>query len=200
MDFGTKNVELIFEHWPVANVGDGCRVNQKAGQDLTNNIGLITPTTRCSGHAASGAMKRLTNSKTMAVDEVVTFTEGLGPILKHFALSGKSTDSLREALKLMEMKPIRMMTWCPTRMCNILDCSKRTVDMLIPLCDTLISCEVSCFLSPICLSILHLMADLEGKFVGSFLRQLDASDALIVDVFGISEMMVDSLDSFQTSL
>ena len=44
------------------------------------------------------------------------------------------------------------------------------------------------------------MADLEGKFVGSFLRQLDASDALIVDVFGLSEMMVDSLDSFQTSL
>ena len=27
VDFGTKNVELIFEHWPVPNVGDGCRVN-----------------------------------------------------------------------------------------------------------------------------------------------------------------------------
>ena len=77
--------------------------------------------------------------------------------------------------------------------------------MLIPVCDTLTSCDlkkeqVSYFLSPICLSILYLMADLEGKFVGSFLRQLDASDALIVDVFGLSEMMVDSLDSFQTSL
>ena len=66
-DFENKNIELRFDEWPVALVGDGCSVNSKAGETLLHWFGLIAPTTRCSGHAASGSIRRLTTSKTMQV-------------------------------------------------------------------------------------------------------------------------------------
>ena len=130
VDFIQKNIELLFDNWPVALVADGCGVNKKAGEVLAEQISILCPTTRCSSHAATGSIRRLTTSKTTSVDEVVTFALGLKPILKHFKLSGKSSALLNAALEMMEMRPIKAMTWCPTRMCNLLECSTRTVEML----------------------------------------------------------------------
>ena len=73
----------MFENWPVALVGDGCSVNPKAGELLTTMFGLLSPTTRCSGHAASGSIRRMTTPKTMCVDETITFAAGIKPVLKH---------------------------------------------------------------------------------------------------------------------
>ena len=61
-------------------------LTKKAGEELTANIGLLAPTTRCSAHAATGTIKRLTASKTMCVEEMVVFAEGLKPIHRHFKL------------------------------------------------------------------------------------------------------------------
>ena len=91
IDWEERKIDLLFENWPVALVGDGCSVNKKAGEILTSHIGLLSPTTRCSAHAASGTIRRITASKTMSVPEVVTFASGINPILKHFKLSGKSS-------------------------------------------------------------------------------------------------------------
>ena len=121
VDFIQKKIQLVFENWPVAIVADCCKVNQKAGEMLTEECGLLSPTTRCSAHAGSGTLKRISSSKTMSVPEVVTFVEGLHPILRNFKLSGKSTSLLNNALEIMEMKPVKLMVWCPTRMANLLD-------------------------------------------------------------------------------
>ena len=64
---------LIFDNWPVALVCDGCAVNKSTGNSLAANYGLLSPTTHCSAHAASGSIKRIASSKTMRVEEVVTF-------------------------------------------------------------------------------------------------------------------------------
>lgn len=165
-DIENKAIKMRFENWPVALVADGCSVNTKAGKDLFNRYGLISPTTRCSGHAASGSIKRLASSKTMCVEEVVTFADGLRPVLRHFQQSGKSTSFLNEALTMLEMKNINVLTWCPTRMANLLDASRRTVSLLFPLCDVLSTCDIKVeerayFMSPTCLAILHLMSDLQ---------------------------------------
>ena len=80
VDFDTKHVELCFENWPVAIVADGCGVNHKALEVLTNEIGLLTPSARRSGHAASGSIKRMASSETFCVPKVVTFAAGLQPI------------------------------------------------------------------------------------------------------------------------
>ena len=102
---------------------------------------------------------------------MVTFAAGLKPVLKHFKKSGKSSTLLNNALAIMEMKPLKAVTWCPTRMANILTASERIVKILFPLSDVLTTTKIkpeesAYFLSPTCLILLHLMADLEPVFVG----------------------------------
>ena len=170
LDFESKEIELIFENWPTAPVADGCSCNKKAGEILVKDYGMMYPTTRCSTHAGSGSIKRLASSKTMCVDEVVTFANGIRPVLKHFQLSGKSTSYLNDALQAMEIEPLKIMTQCPTCMANLLDASNRTVELLFPLRDVLVSCDIKAeerayFMSSMCLGILHLMADLQVYFM-----------------------------------
>ena len=128
----------------------------------------------------------------MSVPEVVTFASGIKPILKHFKLSGKSSALLQQCLEIMDMKPFKLMTWCPTRMANLLECSARTVKILFPICDMLATTgvneeETSYFLLPTCLSILHMIADLKEVFVSKFLRKLDTDEATLFNVFRLSE-------------
>lgn len=205
VDFQTKEIELEFQDWPTALVADGASVNPKAGQILTEKLGLVSPTTRCSGHAASGCIKRMATSKTMQVDAVVTFASGLKPILKHFKSSGKSSSALNEALEIMEMKPMKAMTWCPTRMGNILTSSSRAVEILFPICDLLATAnikkeEAAYFLSPTSMILLHLMADLEKTFMVKFLRKLDMDQATVMEVYGQTENFVEKMENIETPL
>ena len=62
-------------------VGDSCAVNKSADDSLATNYELLSPTAHCSAHEASGSIKRLASSKTMSVEEVVTFASGIYPIL-----------------------------------------------------------------------------------------------------------------------
>ena len=187
IDWEERKIELLFENWSVALVGDGCNVNKKTGEILTSDIGLLSPTTRCSVHAASCTIRRITTSKTMSVPKVVTFASGIKPILKHFKLSGKSSELLQQCLEIMDMKPFKLMTWCPARMANLLECSARTAKILFPICGMLATTgvkeeEASYFLSPTCLIILHMIAALEEVFVSKFLRKLDTyEDTLFSD-------------------
>ena len=142
IDWEERKIELLFENWPVALVGDGCSVNKKAGEILTSHIGLLSPTTQCSAQAANGTIRRITTSKTMSVPEVVTFTSGIKPILKHFKLSGKSSALLQQCLEIMDMKPFKLIIWCPTRMANLLERSARTLKILFPICDMLATTSV----------------------------------------------------------
>lgn len=46
-------------------------------------------------------------------------------------------------------------------------------------------------MSLICFRILHVMTDVQGLFIGSFLRKLDTDNELLMEVFGGSERMID---------
>ena len=103
------------------------------------------------------------------------------------------------------MKPFKLMTWCPTRMANLLECSAQTVKILFPICDMLATtgvkeAEASYFLSPTCLSILHMMTDLEEVFVSKFSRKLDTDEATLFDVFRLSETFTKSMNDLKTPL
>ena len=140
-----------------------------------------------------------------SVEEVKTFVEHLRPILRHFQLSGKSTCLLNAALETMDMKPVHMMTWCPTRMSHLLTSSAQTVENLFPICDTLAFCDIKVenreyFMSPKGQITLHLMADLEYVFVPSLLRKVDRDQTFIVEVYGASQKFLDKLDDFPTPL
>ena len=205
IDFDLKSIHLVFENWHVALVADGCSVNKTAGEVLVARYGLLSPSTRCSAHAASGSIKLISSSKTMCVDEVVTFADGIRPVLQHFQLSGKSNCLLNDALAILDMKQIKVVTWCPTRMANLLTASSQTVALLFPLCDVLVSCDIKTeerayFMSPTCVGILHLFADLDAIMIGDFLRKLDTDDAVIMDVYGESMRFIEVLNDFKTPL
>ena len=193
-----KKLKLLFVNWPVCINADGCATNGAAVALLVKIIGLISPSARCSAHAAHGSMRRLAASKTMCVPEVVDYAAQIRPVLKHFKNSGKSMSILNEALKLLEMRAMKTMLWCPTRMGYLLTSSKRCTELLVPLTDVLVTCGIKkddamYFISPKCLTIMHVLADIEGMFMKNFLRRLDCDNSLIIDVFQESANAVISL-------
>ena len=122
-DNDTRKLDLLFVHWPVCITADGCKTNLAAVELLVLKIGILSPGTRCSAHAAHGSMRRLASSKTMSVPEVVEFATNIRPVLKHFKNNGKSLSLLNDALKILEMKTMKALTWCPTRMGYLLTSS-----------------------------------------------------------------------------
>ena len=204
-DIQAKTISLVFKNWPALLMGDGCSTNTSACTALTNMYGLVSPHCRCGVHAGEGSIRRMSKSETYSVAEVVTFLENYRPILRHYKLSGKSTCLLNNALEAMDMNPVHMMVWCPTRMSNMLTCAVQSVEHLFPLCDTLASCDIrkenrDYFMSPTGMIILHMMADLENVFVPQLLRKLDRDQSLIIEVYGASQKFLSKLDDFPTPL
>lgn len=201
-DSENRSLELLFPHWPVCITADGCRTNAAAVDLLVEKVGILSPRARCSAHAAHGSMRRMASSKTMSVQEVVEYATNIRPVLKHFKNSGKSLSILNDALKLLEMKPMKAMTWSPTRMGYLLTSSKRCTELLVPLSDVLVSCDIkkeeaSYFLSPKCLGIMHLLADVEEVFMKGFIRRLDGDKSLIIDVFNESTNAISAIEGLE---
>ena len=200
VDFVVKKIEFLLKNWPVAVVGDGCSTNSCAMKNLVDYIGLVTPSARCTSHAADGSMKRMTNSVRYCVEEVKEFVQNFRVILRHFKLSGKSTSLLNNALDLLEMKEVHMMTFCPTRMSYILSSAKQVLELIVPICDVMATADIkpenrSIFMTPKSFTILHILADVETIFVKYFLRTRDRDDALIIEAYHTSLAMVDQLNS-----
>ena len=198
-------MELLFDNWPVCIAADGCATNSAAVEVLMDKIGLLSPGTRCSAHAAHGFARRLATSKTMSVQEVVEYTTNLRPVLKDFKNSGKTLCLLNDALKLLEMKQIKTLVWCPTRMGYIVTSSKRCSELLVPLADVLASCDIkkenaSYFLSPKCITIMHILGDVEEVFMEKFIQRLDGDSSMIIDVFHESENDVAALNNIKMIL
>ena len=111
IDYDVRKMELLFDNWPVCIAADGCATNSAAVEVLVDKIGLLSPGTRCSAHAAHGSARCLATSKTMSVQEVVEYATNLRPVLKHFKNSGKSLCLLNDELKLLEMKQMKTLVW-----------------------------------------------------------------------------------------
>ena len=202
IDYDIRKMELLFDNWPVCIAADDCATNSAAVVVLVNKIGILSPGTRCSAHAAHGSERRLAISETMSVQEVVEYATNLRSVLKHFKNSGKSLCLLNDALKLLEMKQMKALVWCPTRMGYILTSSKKYTELLVPLADVLASCDIkkenaSYFLSPQCIAIMHILGDVEEVFMEKFIRRLDGDNSVIIDVFHESENAVAALNNIK---
>ena len=62
-----RKLELSFVNWQACITADGCATNAAAVNLLVEKLGLLSPSARCSAHAAHGSMKHLAGSKTMCV-------------------------------------------------------------------------------------------------------------------------------------
>ena len=63
-------------------------------------------------------MKRMPTSKTMSVPEVVVAYESLRPVIKHFEPSTKSKEKLDEAIAILDLQQIKLISWGGTRMAH----------------------------------------------------------------------------------
>ena len=141
----------------------------------------------------------------MNFPDLSEFIPTLKAILRHFQLSGKSTALLNEALEMMDMKTIHMMTYCPTRMSYLLTASTQIVNLLVLLCDILATANIreeerSLFLSPKGMILVHLLADLKNIFFKNYLKILDYHDGLIISSYQISMNFAEKIKDFETKL
>ena len=67
------------------------------------------------GVLADGSIKRMVNSKTVNVPDITILAQFLHH-LRHFQLRGTSLALLNEALEILELKTIHIMTFCTTSM------------------------------------------------------------------------------------
>ena len=89
------------------------------------------------------------------------------------------------------MKSVHMRTFCPTRVSYLLSACAQVLNILVPICDVLASCgikkeERDYFMSPKCMIIIHLLADLDPMFQRDFLKILDHDDGLIISAYQIT--------------
>ena len=192
-------------YWPVAVVADGCSTNVCAGEKLVEKYGMVSPNMRCAAHAADGCLKRLANSKTMCVVEVSEFLPYFRKIMKHFALSGKSSSALNDTLAVLHMRKVHMITFCPTRMCYLLTACALSVSLFVPICNVLVSLAIKkeqrdYFLSPKCMFIIHILADIETTFKKNFLKTLDTDNGIIIDTFRVNMEYAELLPSLEFPL
>ena len=136
-----KNIHINVTNMPVGNCGDGVAVNGKAARVMSELYGIHTPSLRCSVHAAYGSLKRMARSETMSVEAVKTCYESLRPIVNHFSLSPLSKEVLDESLRILELKPIHLLSWCNTRMAHFLDACVRFDEIIVGVHDSLYSTD-----------------------------------------------------------
>ena len=184
---------------------DGCKVNVRACELLSQNLGFKSPYLRCQAHAADGSIKRLAKSKTMCVDIVVDTAKELKSIIKHFQNSPLHTEYLREAMRMMGMKPLFILNWASTRMCGLLTACERITRILVPFIDTVTQLNIKeetaqKLLTPMHLNCLLILGELQHVFCPKYLRPLDKSDIIISEVFHIVQSSLQEIRSFRSTL
>ena len=72
-------------------------------------------------HICDGIVERFARSKTVYVVEIKECYEFFSPIVKNFSYSMKNKERLFQAMKMLQIPPFHLLSWCPMRMCHFLD-------------------------------------------------------------------------------
>ena len=136
---GCIYLEIAPEYVPTVICGDGCSVNLKGSRLLEEIYGLKSPFSRCASHASAGTIRRLCTSENKSQIDAKNLYENLRSLLKHFAMSPKSSELLQNALNTMDMHNIHLLNWGSTRMAGFLDASVQASKIIVPFLDTIIA-------------------------------------------------------------
>ena len=136
-----KEIIIAVQNSPVGICGDGGSYNNKAARLLNELYGFQCPTYRCPAHICGGTVKILARSKAMSVVEIKEYYEALSPIVRNFSYSMKNKESLDQAMKMLQMTPFCLLSWCATCMYHFLN-ARVICDSLIPLYNTCVSCKL----------------------------------------------------------
>ena len=203
MNEDTKVITIRVTNMPVGNCGDGVFVNGKAARVMLELFGIWTISLRCSAHTADGSLKRIARSETMCVKSVKTCYESLRSIVNHFTLSSQSKDLLDESLRMLELKPIHLLSWCNTRMAHFLDACERFDTIILAIHDTLYSAdkkkeERDALFSVLNIYIVKLLKDVRGIFSAQYLRPVDRDTIMASESYNIAQNTAVAIDGMET--
>lgn len=149
----------------------------------------------------------------MNVAEVTVLYECLRTVIKHFESSIKNKDLLDEAMEILELQPLHLMSWCQTRMGHFLKACKIMDEMLPAVYDAMFTKgirveERDLLFTAKNIYIIKLLADIQPSYENGYLRKADKSNLLVSTVFNTAKKFADSIitsktpsaDSFQASL
>lgn len=142
LDPNKNIVEIVVPDWPVNLMADGCSTNICASREISEQLGILSSSIRCTSHAAIGTIKRISISQARNVPQITEFLPIFCTVMHHFQLCRKSLALLNEALQVLDMKEIHLMTFCSTCMAYLLTVCSQVVHLLLPICDVMTSANL----------------------------------------------------------
>ena len=195
---GTVHLEVDPRNIPTTTCRDGCAVNMKGARLLTETHGINSPSSNCSSHLASGTIRRMCTSANSSQADATSLYDNLKALLKHFAMSPKSTEFLNNALNALELNSVHMLNWGSTCMAGFMDACVQASEILIPFLDTLVAGnirpdETKFIASPKGVYLIQLFADLQCIFTDSYLHRVDSDSVLICETYNVAQKTVQTL-------
>ena len=143
LDIENKEIIMAVLNRPVRIFRDGLSYNNKAARFLSELHDFQCLSYRCSAHICDETVERLARLKTVSVVKIKECYESFSTIVKNFSYSMKIKESLDQAMKMLQMTPFHLLSWCATRICYFLDACVICDDSLVPLYNTLVPCNVN---------------------------------------------------------
>ena len=130
--------------------------------------------------------------------DATSLYDNLKALLKHFAMSPKSTEFLNNALNALELNSVHMLNWGSTCMAGFMDACVQASEILIPFLDTLVAGnirpdETKFIASPKGVYLIQLFADLQCIFTDSYLHHVDSDSVLICETYNVAQKTVQTL-------
>ena len=79
-----KIVEIVVPDWPVQLMADGCATNVCASRNISEQLGLLSPSIKCTSHTADRTVKRISTSKARNVPQITGFLPAFCIVMRHF--------------------------------------------------------------------------------------------------------------------
>ena len=132
-----KNKENCIEtkNMPINNTSDGVALNGRISRLLC----LDAPCCHYAAHNSDLVMKRMVKSKTLSVGKTCDF---LQRVIKLFEMSTKSKANMNEALAVLEMNQLKLISWGGTRMAYFVTACKQFTELLLAVYNFMYSADI----------------------------------------------------------
>ena len=144
---------------------------------------IKSPISKCSSYLAPGTIRRMCTSVNSSPEDAKNLHDNLHSILRHFAMSPKSTQLLNNTLDALEMSNILILNWESTRMVGFMDACSRASQIIVSFLDTIVTGgirneETNFVASSKGLYLLKLFIDLHFVFTKNYLHCVDSDKIL----------------------
>ena len=138
-----------------------------------------------------GKIGGLRTSVNYLQEDAKKLYENLAAILRHFAMSSKSTELLNNALDALKMKNVNVLYWGLTKMAGFLDACIQPSSIIVPFLDAIVTGnireeEMMFRATPKGVFLFQYFADLHPVFTEKYLPYANKDDVLVCEVYRVA--------------